>query len=138
MASALVNVDRFSRIARAMRVRHLDVVATSAVRDAANGGGFVSELERRIGHPVDVISGDEEARLSALGVLSGFPEAAGVVGDLGGGSPEVIDVRDRPLRQYATIQPGQLTSGNVAPGRPPPLISPAPRPQAQTHPAARR
>src|SRR3546814_8743883 len=58
MASALVNVDRFSRIARAMRVRHLDVVATSAVRDAANGGGFVSELERRIGHPVDVISGD--------------------------------------------------------------------------------
>lgn len=117
MASALVNIDRFSQIARAMRVRHLDVVATSAVRDAANGAGFVAELERRIGHPVDVISGDEEARLSALGVLSGFPEADGVVGDLGGGSLELIDVSERRLGAYATMPLGPLRIGEAAPGQ---------------------
>lgn len=117
MASALVNIDRFNQIARAMRVRHLDVVATSAVRDAANGPGFVAELERRIGHPVDVISGDEEARLSALGVLSGFPDADGVVGDLGGGSLELIDVSDRRLGAHATMPLGPLRIGEVARGQ---------------------
>lgn len=117
MASALVNIDRFGQIARAMRVRHLDVVATSAVRDASNGPGFVAELERRIGHPVDVISGDEEARLSALGVLSGFPEADGVVGDLGGGSLELIDVSERRLGAHATMPLGPLRIGEAAPGQ---------------------
>lgn len=117
MASALVNIDRFGEIARAMRVRHLDVVATSAVRDAANGAGFVAELERRLGHPVDVISGDEEARLSALGVLSGFPEADGVVGDLGGGSLELIDVSGRRLGAHATMPLGPLRIGDAAPGQ---------------------
>ncbi|WP_189989295.1 Ppx/GppA family phosphatase [Thalassobaculum fulvum] len=117
MASALINIDRFGQIARAMRVRHLDVVATSAVRDAANGPAFVGELERRIGHPVDVISGDEEARLSALGVLSGFPDADGVVGDLGGGSLELIDVADRRLGAHATMPLGPLRIGEVARGQ---------------------
>lgn len=117
MASALINVDRFNQIAQAMRVRHLDVVATSAVRDASNGPGFVAELERRIGHPVDVISGDEEARLSALGVLSGFPEADGVVGDLGGGSLELIDVTGRKLGAHATMPLGPLRIGEVARGQ---------------------
>lgn len=116
MASALMNVDRFNQIARAMKVRHLDVVATSAVRDAANGPGFVAELERRIGHPVDVISGDEEARLSALGVLSGFPDADGVVGDLGGGSLELIDVVERRLGRHATMPLGPLRVGEVPRG----------------------
>ncbi|EDP66008.1 Exopolyphosphatase [alpha proteobacterium BAL199] len=117
MASALLNIDRFNQIAKAMRVRHLDVVATSAVRDAANGPGFVAELERRIGHPVDVISGDEEARLSALGVLSGFPEADGVVGDLGGGSLELIDVSNRRLGDHATMPLGPLRIGETAGGQ---------------------
>ncbi len=117
MASALMNIDRFNQIARAMRVRHLDVVATSAVRDAANGPAFVAELERRIGHPVDVISGDEEARLSALGVLSGFPDADGVVGDLGGGSLELIDVSERRLGAHATMPLGPLRIGEVARGQ---------------------
>lgn len=121
MASALMNVERFGQIAKAMRVRHLDVVATSAVRDAANGAGFVAELERRIGHAVDVISGDEEARLAALGVLSGFPEADGVVGDLGGGSLELIEVSNRRLGEHATMPVGPLRIGDMAggPGRRP-------------------
>ena len=55
MASAVMNIDRFSQIARAMRVRRLDVVATSAVRDAENGPGFVEQIEQQLQHPVRVI-----------------------------------------------------------------------------------
>lgn len=113
MASAAVNLDRFAQIARAMRIGRLDVVATSAVRDARNGAVFVAEIERRLGHTVRVISGDEEARLSALGVLSGFPVVDGVVGDLGGGSLELVNVADRQLGAYATMPIGPLRLGVV-------------------------
>ena len=113
MASAVMNLDRFAQIAQAMRVRRLDVVATSAVRDAGNGPAFVTEVERRLGHTVRVIGGDEEARLSALGVLSGFVSVDGVVGDLGGGSLELIDVAERKLGAYATMPIGPLRIGTV-------------------------
>src|SRR3546814_7624986 len=52
-----------------------------------------SDLEARAGFPIRLLSGDEEARLSALGVVAGIPDADGLVGDLGGGSLELIDVR---------------------------------------------
>lgn len=120
MASAVMNLDRFARIAKAMRVRRLDVVATSAVRDASNGEAFVSEIERRLEHPIRVIDGAEEARLAALGVISAFPRADGVVGDLGGGSLELIDVapptEDR-LGAYVTMPVGPLRLGLVERGQ---------------------
>lgn len=116
MASAAINLDRFAQIARAMRVHDLHVVATSAVRDARNGPVFAGEIERRLGHPVRVLGGDEEARLSALGVLSGFPTADGVVGDLGGGSLELIDVADRQLGAHATMPVGPLRLSEVGRG----------------------
>jgi exopolyphosphatase/guanosine-5'-triphosphate,3'-diphosphate pyrophosphatase len=117
VASAITNLQRFAEIAAAMRVRRLDVLATSAVRDAADGPAFVSEIERRIGHPVRVIGGDEEARLAALGVISGVPDANGVVGDLGGGSLELIDVAGRRLGAYTTMPVGPLRIGDVETGK---------------------
>jgi len=117
VASALTNLMRFAEIAGAMRVAHMDVLATSAVRDAANGPDFVAEIERRTGHTVRVIGGDEEARLSALGVISGFPDADGVVGDLGGGSLELIDVADRRLGAYTTMPVGPLRLGDIEQGK---------------------
>lgn len=113
MGSALTNIQRFAEIASAMRVAHVDVLATSAVRDATNGPEFVSEIERRTGYTVRIIGGDEEARLSALGVVSGFPDADGVVGDLGGGSLELMDVRDQTLGAYTTMPVGPLRIGDV-------------------------
>ena len=122
MASAVMNIDRFSQIARAMRVRRLDVVATSAVRDAENGPGFVEQIEQQLQHPVRVIDGAEEARLAALGVLSAFPDADGVVGDLGGGSLELIDVGSntlgaKGLGAHVTMPVGPLRLGLVASGQ---------------------
>lgn len=116
MGSALTNLQRYAEIASAMRVGHMDVLATSAVRDASNGQEFVSEIERRTGYTVRIIGGDEEARLSALGVVSGFPDADGVVGDLGGGSLELIDVADQHLGAHTTMPVGPLRIGDVVPG----------------------
>jgi exopolyphosphatase/guanosine-5'-triphosphate,3'-diphosphate pyrophosphatase len=66
---------------------------------------------------VRIIGGDEEARLSALGVVSGFPHADGVVGDLGGGSLELIDVDDGTLGAHITMPVGPLRLGDVEPGK---------------------
>jgi exopolyphosphatase/guanosine-5'-triphosphate,3'-diphosphate pyrophosphatase len=89
-ASALQMVSRFVRLARAMNVGILDVLATAAVREAADGPAFVAALERRCDIKVTVLAGEEEARLAAMGVLCGTPGADGMVADLGGGSLELI------------------------------------------------
>ena len=81
----------------AERIHELDVervrfLATSAARDVSNGDELVEGVRSRLGVDVDVISGDEEARLSFLGALSGGPVHAGpvLVMDVGGGSTELI------------------------------------------------
>jgi len=90
---ALVNLRRFVALAHALGVEHLAVLATAAVRDASDGPSFAAEVERQCRVPVKIIDGAEEARLSAAGVLAGIPEADGLVGDLGGGSVELVRVR---------------------------------------------
>jgi exopolyphosphatase / guanosine-5'-triphosphate,3'-diphosphate pyrophosphatase len=89
---ALANLQRFIALARALEVDHLAVIATAAVRDAEDGRAFAALAERECGLPVRIIAGDEEARLSAAGVLAGIRAADGVVGDLGGGSVELVRV----------------------------------------------
>ncbi|TKB61983.1 MAG: Ppx/GppA family phosphatase, partial [Nitrospira sp.] len=75
------------------------VVATSAVRDAANRDDFLERVKREAGFEVEVISGEEEARRTLLGIRSGLP--VGVTDmlalDIGGGSTEFI--LDRPGRK---------------------------------------
>ncbi|MGB1548464.1 MAG: hypothetical protein ACPHIA_08050, partial [Alphaproteobacteria bacterium] len=68
----------------------LHMVATAAVRQAKNGPDFVAEIERQCDHKARILSGAEEARISALGVLAGLPDADGVMGDLGGSSLELV------------------------------------------------
>ena len=87
---ALQNVARFIRLARAMDVGVLDVLATAAAREATDGPAFIDALERQNDIKVRVLTGDEEASLAAMGVLCGTPNADGMVADLGGGSLELI------------------------------------------------
>ena len=90
---AFVNLQRFVALARSIGVDHLAVLATAAIRDADDGPAFADKVTRECDVPVAVIDGPEEARLSAMGVLAGIPEADGVVGDMGGGSVELVRVR---------------------------------------------
>jgi exopolyphosphatase/guanosine-5'-triphosphate,3'-diphosphate pyrophosphatase len=105
---ALDALDRFRVLANGMRVGRLDVLATAAVRDADDGAEFVAEVTRRTGFTVQVISGTREAQLSAMGVLSGTPAADGLVGDLGGGSLELIGLDRGVIGEHLTLPLGPL------------------------------
>jgi exopolyphosphatase/guanosine-5'-triphosphate,3'-diphosphate pyrophosphatase len=91
LARARAALARFAALAREMQVSELRTVATAAVRDASNGGELIRAAEA-LGLQVELLSGEEEAMASGMGVLSGIPEADGVVGDLGGGSLELVRV----------------------------------------------
>ncbi|MCE2509712.1 MAG: exopolyphosphatase [Alphaproteobacteria bacterium] len=114
MASAHANLARFVAMAGAMEVSELHMVATAAVREAANGPDFVAEVERRCGHPVRVLSGAEEAHLAAHGVLAGLPGADGMMGDLGGGSLELVALDGGEPGASATLNLGPLNLMDVA------------------------
>ena len=76
---ALAAIKRFQHLADAMGISPLSAVATAAVREAVDGPEFQQEVERETGLNLYVIDGPEEARLSAQGVLLGWPDAEGLV-----------------------------------------------------------
>ncbi|MEO8713954.1 MAG: Ppx/GppA family phosphatase, partial [Acetobacteraceae bacterium] len=95
VTQALAVLRRYHAVARAMGAAPMEVLATAAVRDAANGAAFAETLRRRLpGIPIRVLSGAEEAEFSALGVLCGIPEADGILADIGGGSLELARLAD--------------------------------------------
>jgi exopolyphosphatase / guanosine-5'-triphosphate,3'-diphosphate pyrophosphatase len=91
-ARALVALKRFALLAKGMEAEPLYSVATAAVREASDGPDFCAEVLRDTGLALNVASGKEEARLSAQGVLLGWPEAKGLVCDIGGASMELAEV----------------------------------------------
>lgn len=105
---ALANLRRFTALAAAMRVDRLEALATAAVRDARNGPDFVREVERACRIRPRILDGAEEARLSALGVLSADPGADGVMGDLGGGSLELVELKSGGIGRHVTLPLGPL------------------------------
>ncbi|HTZ78706.1 MAG TPA: Ppx/GppA family phosphatase [Stellaceae bacterium] len=111
--SALLHLDRFVALARASGVKRLDAVATAAVRDASDGPAFVKEIRRRTGVAVKILSGDQEGRLSALGVIAGIPDARGVMGDLGGGSVELVRLNGERIGRGDTLPIGPFRLASV-------------------------
>lgn len=105
---ALKSLSRFVRLSQAMGVERLDLVATAAVRDADDGADFVAEIRRRLGMRVEILSGEEEAKLAAEGVLSGLHDADGVLGDLGGGSLDLVELHRGTCGRHATLPLGHL------------------------------
>ncbi len=105
---ALDALPRFAAILEAMGVSQIDYLATAAVREAENGTDFVTRAEILCRHPIQILSGTEEARLSGLGVLSGTPEANGIMSDLGGGSAELVELTNGSTGRQATLPLGPL------------------------------
>ncbi len=83
---------RFAQFISGMPQGSVRVVATNALREARNRSDFIRRAEEVLGHPVEVISGREEARLIYLGVANSMPDSGGrrLVSDIGGGSTEFI------------------------------------------------
>ncbi|MCS6853942.1 MAG: Ppx/GppA family phosphatase, partial [Elioraea sp.] len=108
IAQSVTVLERYAVVAAAMRADPVEVLATAAVRDAQNGPAYVEMLRRRFpALPIRVLAGEEEARLSALGVLCGIPQADGILGDLGGGSLELVRL-DCGIVRTATLPLGAL------------------------------
>lgn len=108
VATALAALKRFRALCDTMKVKKLWVLATAACRDARNGPDFIARAERICGTRIDVISGKREAHLTALGVVSGFHKPDGIVGDLGGGSLELVEVKGTRIKRGATLPLGGL------------------------------
>ncbi len=113
---ALINIRRFVALTRAMNVTDVEMLATAAMRDAKDGKEFAKEIEHATGVAVRVISGEEEARLSALGVLAGVPNADGLMGDLGGGSLELVLLNKGKIGQQVTLPIGPLRLAEATEG----------------------
>ncbi|WP_294294772.1 Ppx/GppA family phosphatase [uncultured Sphingomonas sp.] len=88
---AETGLARFAWLTREMQVDEIRTVATAAVRDASNGADLLAVAEG-LGLTVDVLTGEEEATAAGMGVLSANPDADGIVGDLGGGSLELVRI----------------------------------------------
>ena len=102
IAPALRVMTRYAAIARAMDAAPFEVLATAAMRDASNGASFKSELESRLpGVPFRILTGPEEAALSAEGVMCGIPDADGILADIGGGSLELVRLGPAVLAPHA-------------------------------------
>ncbi|NNM73333.1 Ppx/GppA family phosphatase [Enterovirga aerilata] len=111
---ALAALARFRVLCRTVRARQLRVLATAAARMAANGPAFLEAAEEACGAPVELLTGEREALLSAAGVISGLYEPDGVVGDLGGGSLEIVDVRGDQAGTGITLPLGGLVLRDMA------------------------
>lgn len=104
---ALEACRRFRALLDATGIADVRTVATAAARDAANGPQFMADLAA-IGLRPELLSGEAEAAGSAAGVLSAFPGARGVVGDLGGGSLELVPLDRQGIGKGSSFALGVL------------------------------
>ncbi|SEP47089.1 exopolyphosphatase / guanosine-5'-triphosphate,3'-diphosphate pyrophosphatase [Methylobacterium sp. ap11] len=113
---ALQALARFRVLCEAMHVGQVFVLATAAARDAENGPAFLEAAAAACGHPIELLSGRREAELSAYGIISGFHAPDGVVGDLGGGSLELVDLRGSAVGSGVTMPLGGLALQDLSGG----------------------
>lgn len=105
---ALQALTRFKALSGQARAGALHVLATAAARDAENGPDFVARAEAILGTKIRILTGDEEAMFSALGIISGFYEPDGIAGDFGGGSLELVDIAGKVIDRGMTLPLGGI------------------------------
>ncbi len=99
---------RFVYLSKAIDVSALEIVGTAALREAEDGSDFVRWITEDLGEKVRIVSGEEEAQLSAQGVMLGWPEADGLVCDIGGSSLELIPVSNGKIGHGISLPLGPL------------------------------
>lgn len=105
---ALAALARFQALTRALGIAALDAVATAAVREASNGAEFIVRAEQICGAKISILSGRDEAHYAAEGVAAGIPDADGLVGDLGGGSLELVEMAGGQQGEGVSLPVGPL------------------------------
>lgn len=110
MDAAVSAVQRMATLAAQLGAARIEIVATSAVRDAENAEDFTSRVTVATGHPVRVLSGEEEALLCFRSALAHFELGAGrtVIMDIGGGSLELVLAKDGLIERVASLPFGAV------------------------------
>lgn len=112
---ALTAIRRYRALLDGWRAEDVTAAATAAVREAADGPAFLKRVREETGLTVRVLTGEEEARYAAMGVMAGQPDAQGVVGDLGGSSLELIRLGVAGADDGATLPLGPFALGAPRP-----------------------
>jgi exopolyphosphatase / guanosine-5'-triphosphate,3'-diphosphate pyrophosphatase len=102
-------LTRFATLVEALGIKDVFPVATAAVREASDGRAFAARVLEETGLKLRILSGEDEARLSALGVSAGAPDARGLVGDLGGASLELVEIGPKGLGRGETFPLGPFS-----------------------------
>lgn len=106
--AALDAVSRYTAICGSLGVTDIAAIATAATRDAKDGTDFCQAIRKRCGLDVRVLSGAEEARYAALGVVAAQRYPTGLIGDLGGSSLELVKTDHGVLAEGRTYRLGPL------------------------------
>ena len=114
---ALAAMTRFQLLGDSMGTGPLTMVATAAVREAEDGPEFCEDVRKATGGKVWVIDGKEEARLSAQGVLLGWPGSYGLVCDIGGSSMELAEINGGHVGKRVTSSLGPLKLRDIKGGK---------------------
>nr|WP_319948285.1 Ppx/GppA family phosphatase [uncultured Shimia sp.] len=114
---ALSAIRRFQILAKQICHGGLTAVATAAVREADDGRDFCDQVLRETGLNIHIIDGTEEARLSAQGVLLGWPGSYGLVCDIGGSSMELAEINDGQVGRRVTSALGPLKLRDIKGGK---------------------
>ena len=112
---ALAALRRYRAILSALEVTNITAIATSAVREAKDGNRFCKKASTALGVPIQVLSGEDEARLSAFGAASGLLAPRGIVGDLGGSSLELAGLKKSKISDTVTHLLGPLSLADYRP-----------------------
>lgn len=105
---ALESLHRFARLCAQMGVLEVQTVATAAVREASNGPQFLQTVRTECGLDVRLLTGDQEAEVSAGGVLSAIPQASGIAADLGGASLELTLLDNGSVAERVSLPLGTV------------------------------
>lgn len=108
VSRAIEEFRRFRALSEQAGSESLHVIATAAAREARNGPAFIERVQEILGTDIRVLSGHEEAYLAALGVSSAFYKPDGIVGDLGGGSLELANIKGDEVGDTVTLPLGGL------------------------------
>ncbi|HYD44550.1 MAG TPA: Ppx/GppA phosphatase family protein [Phenylobacterium sp.] len=113
--TAMAALRRFARVLQDWPDAAIYTAATAAVRESEDGQAFLRRIETETGLKVRLLSGREEARYAALGVVAGEPGAEGLIGDLGGSSLELVRLEGQEPADGVTLKLGPFALGAPQP-----------------------
>lgn len=103
---AYLSLQYLARIFNLLSVTNIKCVATSVLRGHLKAEEFKKVVKEKFNFDIEILSGEQEAYLSALGMISGIGDACGVAADLGGGSLELAEISDKTIGMLKSIPLG--------------------------------